>query len=84
MLPGIFEELMYRGIVFQRLRAVVSLRLALLVQAMLFSLMHVDPVYLLVGCLAGVLRLAAHARWPCMLVHMLWNAWIALHQYDWL
>ncbi len=88
VMPAVFEELMYRGVVLQRLRAVLSLPLALATQAMLFSVMHMDMVYVLphfvFGCLAGLLRTAARALWPCMLMHFLWNGWLVLEQYEWL
>lgn len=86
--PAVFEELMYRGVILQRLRAVVSWRLAIAMQAMMFSLAHLDGVYVLphfvFGCLAGFLRTAAGALWPCMLLHFLWNAWLTLWAYGWL
>lgn len=85
-LPAVFEELAFRGVVLQRLRAVFAAPMAIAVQAMLFSLMHVDAVYLLphfvFGCLAGFLRTAARALWPCILMHFLWNAVIVLATYE--
>jgi len=88
VMPAVFEELMYRGVILQRLRAVVSLPMAIAAQAMMFSVMHMDMVYLLphfvYGCLAGLLRTAARALWPCMLMHFLWNSWAVLQLYGWL
>jgi membrane protease YdiL (CAAX protease family) len=85
VLPAVFEELLYRGVVLHRLHAVLSMPMAIAVQAMLFSMMHLDGVYVLphfaFGCLAGFLRLAARALWPCMLMHFLWNGWIAASLY---
>lgn len=86
LMPAVFEELMYRGVILQRLRAVVSLPLALAVQAMMFSVMHMDMVHVLphfvFGGVAGLLRTAARALWPCMLMHFLWNGWSVLEQYE--
>jgi membrane protease YdiL (CAAX protease family) len=88
VLPAVFEELMFRGVILDRLQRVVGTRLAIAVQAMLFSAMHLDAVYVLphfaFGCLAGFLRVAAGALWPCMLMHFCWNGWIVLELYDWL
>ena len=87
VLPAVFEELAYRGVMLQRFRQVLPLPLAIALQAMLFSVMHVDGVYLLphfaFGLLAGLLRAAARALWPCMLMHFLWNSWVVLARYDW-
>ncbi len=86
LVPAVFEELAYRGVILARLRRVVSTKLAVAVQAMMFSMMHTDPVYVLphfaFGCLAGFLRVAAGASWPCMLLHFCWNGWLVLEQYE--
>lgn len=85
--PALFEELMFRGVILQRLRVVLAGPLAVAVQAMMFSVMHVDAVYLLphfaFGCLAGFLRIAARALWPCITMHFLWNGTLVLEQYGW-
>ena len=88
VMPAVFEELMFRGLLQQRFSRVLSLRLAIVLQAMLFSVMHFDSVmilpHLLFGLVAGVLRQAAGALWPCMLMHFLWNGHIVLQTYGWL
>jgi membrane protease YdiL (CAAX protease family) len=88
VLPAVFEELMYRGVLQQRFLRVMPARLAIALQAMLFSVMHFDHVLLLphflFGLVAGLLRQAAGALWPCMLMHFLWNGHIVLLTYDWL
>src|SRR5262245_34706820 len=70
LLPAVFEELLFRGLLLQRLRGVLSQSQAIAVQAMLFALQHLDTAYLLplfaFGCLAGLLRIAAGALWPCI------------------
>ncbi|MBL9077339.1 MAG: CPBP family intramembrane metalloprotease [Planctomycetes bacterium] len=85
LLPALFEEWMYRGLLLTRLARVLPQWFALAVQAMLFALMHCDQVMLLphfvFGVLAGVLRLLAGALWPCMLMHFLWNGYIVLQVY---
>lgn len=88
VLPAVFEELMFRGVILHRLQQVMVGPMAIATQAMLFSTMHLDGVYLIphfaFGCLAGFLRTVAGALWPCMLLHGLWNGWITLAQYGWL
>lgn len=82
VVAGVSEELLFRGILLQRLRKVVTLRIALATQAMLFAIVHFDMVMLLphflFGLLAGVLRVAARALWPCLLLHVAWNGWFVL------
>jgi membrane protease YdiL (CAAX protease family) len=50
--------------------------------------MHIDGTYLLphfaFGCLAGLLRTAARALWPCILLHAVWNGWLVLAEFGWL
>lgn len=85
VMPALFEEWMYRGLLLQRFRRVLSPALAIAVQAMLFAAMHRDDVMLLphfvFGVVAGVLRVAAGGLWPCMLMHLLWNAHVVLLVY---
>jgi membrane protease YdiL (CAAX protease family) len=86
VLPAVFEELAFRGVILARLVVVFGPWFALVLQAAMFSVMHADGVYLLphfaFGCLTGFLRLAAGALWPCMLLHFVWNGWIALEVYE--
>ncbi len=81
VLPAVFEEMLFRGVLLHRFQLVLSLPMAIAMQAMLFSVMHLDGAYVLphfaFGCLAGFLRMAARSLWPCMLMHFLWNGWIA-------
>jgi len=86
LVPAIYEELMFRGLLLERFRRVLSLPLAIAIQAMMFSVMHFDGTVLLphfaFGALCGVMRVAAGALWPCMLFHMLWNGYGVLEAYE--
>lgn len=85
LLPALFEEWMYRGLLLQRFRRVLPPALAVAFQAMLFAAMHRDDVMLLphfvFGVVAGFLRIAAGGLWPCMLMHLLWNGHVVLLVY---
>jgi membrane protease YdiL (CAAX protease family) len=85
LLPAVIEELMFRGVILQRLRAVGTTTLAVAAQAMMFAVLHWNPVLLLpgfvFGCLAGALRVAVAALWAPMLLHLAWNTAAVL---DWL
>jgi membrane protease YdiL (CAAX protease family) len=86
VMPAVFEELMYRGLLLQRFGRVMPAGLAVAMQAMLFAGTHWDQVMLLphfvFGVVAGILRLAAGALWPCMLMHCLWNGYVVLLVYQ--
>ena len=85
VLPAVFEELLFRGLLLHRFQLVLGWPLAIAVQAMLFAVMHMTPAYVLphfaFGCLAGFLRRTARAMWPCILMHLAWNACIVLITY---
>lgn len=80
--PGIFEELAFRGLIYQGLHRVMSRRDALLVQGMAFSVLHLSPwifvSHFLMGLSLGLLRDATRSLYPGMLAHFCWNAWIIL------
>lgn len=74
------EELFFRGVLLQTLWVSLGGRwLPIGVSAVLFGLVHVaqpqDVVPLVtMGVLLGALRLYTGRLWPCVLVHMLFNA----------
>jgi membrane protease YdiL (CAAX protease family) len=78
--PGLFEELAFRGYVMARLDELLTERESLLVQAALFSLMHlgviVFPSHFVIGVILGVVRRRTGSLYPGMAVHMGWNALI--------
>lgn len=80
--PGVFEELAFRGLIYQGLHRVMTRRDALLVQAMAFSVLHLSPwifvSHFLMGFGLGLLRDATRSLYPGMLAHFCWNAWILL------
>jgi len=80
VMPGVFEELAFRGLIYQGLCRVMSRRDALLVQAMAFSVLHLSPwiflSHFLMGLSLGLLRDSTKSLYPGMLAHACWNAWI--------
>lgn len=85
VLTAIGEEVAFRGVVLTRLAAVLDWPRAIVVQALLFAVLHFDGAHLLSvaawAVLAGWLRVVARALWPCILLHLVWNGWLALEQY---
>jgi len=77
VLPAVFEELLFRGYVQHRLRS-LGVRQAIGLQAVLFSLYHMDlyglPIYFLSGLALGWLRWASGALWVGIVFHALNNA----------
>jgi membrane protease YdiL (CAAX protease family) len=76
--PGLFEELMFRGYVMTRLDLLLTPRETLVVQAVLFSLLHLGlaifPSHFVIGLVLGALRRRTGSLYPGMAVHMTWNA----------
>lgn len=86
VLPALFEEWMYRGLLLTRFLRVLPTGLAIALQAMLFAATHFDHLMLLphfvFGLVAGGMRVVAGGLWPCMLLHFLWNGHIVLLVYE--
>jgi len=80
--PAIFEEFAFRGVIQERLGLVMQPRDTLIVQAAMFSVLHMLPLifvsHFVLGLALGWLRLRTGSLLPCMLVHGLWNAWVLM------
>jgi membrane protease YdiL (CAAX protease family) len=76
--PALFEELTFRGYVMARLDLILTPRETLLVQAALFSLLHLGvaifPSHFVIGLVLGALRRRTRSLYPGMAVHLTWNA----------
>ena len=76
--PGIFEEIAFRGIIQTRLNRILPWKEALLIQAALFSILHLSAMILvshfLMGLLLGWVRLRTRQVYWGMLMHMAWNS----------
>ncbi len=73
----IFEEIMYRGIIFNLLRENMSLTLALFFQALIFAIMHMNMLQggytFLGGILIGLAYYWTGSLWVPILIHVSWN-----------
>jgi len=76
--PAVFEEIAFRGIIFDRLRRVLGEREGWVVQAALFSVLHLSPVifptHFAMGLIFGWLRMRTGSLIPGMILHAAWNA----------
>ena len=82
LVPAVLEEIAFRGIIQRRLQFVLGERETWLVQAALFSVLHLSPVIFLthfaMGLLFGWLRTRTGSLIPCLILHGAWNAAIVV------
>ncbi|MBR6553166.1 MAG: CPBP family intramembrane metalloprotease [Clostridia bacterium] len=78
VLPAIFEEWLFRGVLQKNLATVISRRSAIVVSAFIFGFMHVDPgqtVFAIgFGLFAGYVFDQTGSIWFGVLIHMVNNA----------
>jgi membrane protease YdiL (CAAX protease family) len=83
VLPALFEEIAFRGLILSKLRHVMSLTQALLVTAVLFAVIHFNIVGLFIflvpmAFLAGWVTARTRSLFPAMLIHFLHNSGVVL------
>ena len=76
-LPAVVEELAFRGVMLTSLEKVFSRREALVIQAALFSVLHLTPIafpsHFLMGLCFGWMRLRTRSLYPSIAAHAVWN-----------
>jgi len=82
VMPAIFEEIAFRGIIFGVLQRVLGPTEALLVSALMFAILHLSvpsmPHLFLMGLVLGWLRLRTGSLLPGMLTHFTHNLLVLL------
>lgn len=82
LLPGIIEELMFRGVIFGSMHKQGGGFSAIFFSALAFSLFHADPVFVLApflaGLLLGFLRYKSDSIYPPIAAHISMNLTILL------
>jgi membrane protease YdiL (CAAX protease family) len=82
--PAVFEELAFRGVIQSSLERVFNARDAWLIQAALFSVLHLSPLifpsHFLMGLCFGYMRMRSRSIYPGMLLHACWNALVVLQE----
>jgi membrane protease YdiL (CAAX protease family) len=77
LLAPIFEEIYFRGYLFQKLKLVLKPRETIILQGILFGIIHLSPVIYIshtaMGILFGYFRYRTKSLLPGMLAHALWN-----------
>lgn len=80
LMPAIFEELAFRGVIQSGLERVLDEREALVIQAALFSVLHLTPLifasHFLIGLCFGYVRRRTGSLYPGMVLHGSWNAFV--------
>ncbi len=80
--PAIFEEIAFRGIIYRRLERVGGPREALVVQAAMFSIIHLLPAsfisHFVIGLTLGWLRQRTASLLPGMVAHFTYNTTLLL------
>jgi uncharacterized protein len=77
LLAPVVEEIYFRGYLFQKLRLVLKPRETIILQGLLFGIIHLSPVvylsHTMLGILFGFLRYRTKSLLPGILLHALWN-----------
>jgi len=85
IMPGIFEELAFRGVVFGNLKHMLTPKRAQILTAALFAGMHFSPIifpyHLLIGLYLGLLRTRSGTLLVPMFAHALHN-FVVVFVYD--
>lgn len=82
--PAVWEELAFRGVIQTRLAGVLTQTEAWIVQAALFSVLHLSPMIFIthfgMGLMFGWLRDRSNSIYPGMLLHAAWNAVVVVDE----
>ena len=79
VIPPVVEELIFRGILLERWAVKWRLGTALIVQAILFGILHVDPIGASIfGLVMGLMYLRCRSLWVPIVMHALNNGLVVL------
>ena len=77
LLAPVFEEIFFRGYLFQKFRLVLTPRQTILLQGLLFGIIHLNPAmyisHTMMGILYGYFRYRTKSLLPGITCHALWN-----------
>lgn len=78
VLVPIYEEFLVRGLMFKELRENINLTVALLIQGLIFGLMHGNVLQFSyafpMGVLMGYILTKYRSIWAPILIHLVWNS----------
>lgn len=82
--PAIVEELSFRGIIYNALGTVLSVRETVIVSSVMFAVLHLSAFglpQLILGFALAWLRIRSGTIVPCMILHFFHNFWCILGEY---
>lgn len=78
VMPAIFEEFIFRGIIYTKLKELLGVKESLIIQAACFSVLHLYPTifisHFVMGFYFGWIREKTNSLYLCIIAHFLWNA----------
>ncbi|AUC14885.1 hypothetical protein BTO06_06930 [Tenacibaculum sp. SZ-18] len=85
IIPPIFEELAFRGYLFNQLSKIISIELTIIATAILFALVHLSFISIIwifpFGLFLGYLRNKYNSLWIPMLIHFVHNSIVLMTDY---
>lgn len=74
----VFEEILFRGLIFNELRNSTNLFFAVIIQSLIFGIVHVNTLQVLYTFAGGIILALIYIRvksiWAPILIHVLWNS----------
>jgi membrane protease YdiL (CAAX protease family) len=84
LMPALFEELIFRGLVLQGLASKFRPYFAIILSSLAFSLMHMSPAQtihqFLLGIALGYIVLATKSIWAGVILHFFNNLWAIIFE----
>lgn len=85
IMPPIFEELAFRGFLFNQLQKVASNRITIIATAFIFALVHFSFISLIwifpFGIILGYIRAKYKTLWPGIIIHFIHNFIVLMIDY---
>jgi membrane protease YdiL (CAAX protease family) len=82
IVPAVFEEIVFRGLVFNELTNITSVKSAIIISAILFTILHLSLISIFwifpIGLLFGYLRAKQRTLWYGIIGHFLYNSSIVI------
>ena len=77
IIAPIFEEILFRGLIFNKLKDNINIIVALIVQALIFGLIHGNPLQtiytFILGIILAIFYIWTGSIWSNILCHMIYN-----------
>jgi membrane protease YdiL (CAAX protease family) len=87
LMPAVVEELAFRGVIQSTLEGIFNAREAAIVQAAMFSVLHLSPIvfpsHFIMGLCFGYARSRWQSLFPSMVLHASWNAFVVYREVYW-